>query len=332
MKLKKEYGILIAVILALLLYLILRNPDRTHYTLPKIPEVSKTDISKIEISKGDTPTVLNKKDNRWYISPREFQADTNKVKNMIDTIEKLTLTALVSESKNYDRYDLTDDKKITVRVWSGERLEREFEVGKAATSYRHTFVKLAGNDRVYHARENFRGTFDQTVDNLRDKTVLSFEKTGIQEIRITKGAHSMVFAKAQIPVQVNATPEDDTKTPPSPKTETVWKNAEGKEGDESKLTQLLNTLSDLHCEKYIDEQKKEEFTNPIYTIQLNGAQGYSLSLFAKKEKDAKSYPAISSGNDYPFLLRERQGDNIMKGPEELLKKQEKSETQPGKKD
>lgn len=332
MKLKKEYGILIAVILALLLYLILRNPDRTHYTLPKIPEVSKTDISKIEISKGDTPIVLNKKDNRWYIAPQEFQADIDKVKNMIDTIEKLTLTALVSESKNYDRYDLTDDKKITVRVWSGERLEREFEVGKAATSYRHTFVKLAGDDRVYHARENFRGTFDQTADNLRDKTVLSFEKTDIQEIRITKGAQSMVFAKAQIPVQVTATPEDDTKTPPSLKTKTIWKNAKGKEGDESKLNQLLSTLSNLHCEKYIDEQKKEEFTKPIYTIQLNGTQEYSLFLFANKEKDAKSYPAISSRNDYPFLLRERQGDSIMKSPEVLLKRQEKSEIQPEKKD
>ena len=332
MKLKKEYGIIIAVILALLLYLMLRDPDRTHYTLPKLPEVTKVDISKVEISKADTSIVLNRKDNKWYIAPQEFQANTSKVKNMIDTVEKLTLTALVSESKNYDRYDLTDDKKITVRVWIGEGLEREFEVGKPATSYRHTFVKLAGDNRVYHARENFRGIFDQTVDKLRDKTVLSFEKADIQEIRITKGGHSGVFAKAQIPVEVSATPEHDTKAPPSAKTETIWKNSEGKEGDESKLNQLLNTLSNLHCEKYIDGQKKGEFTNPIYTIRLNAAQENSLSVFAKKQKDDKSYyPAISSGNDYPFLLRERQGDNIMKDPKDLLKEKGETKAQAEKK-
>ena len=324
MKLKKEYGILIAVILALLLYLILRNPDRTHYTLPKIPEVSKTEISKIEISKGDTPIVLNKKDNRWYIPPREFQADTNKVKNMIDTIEKLTLTALVSESKNYDRYDLTDDKKITVRAWSGDKLSREFEVGKPATSYRHTFVKLPGDDRVFHARENFRSRFDQTVDTLRDKTVLSFDKTDIQEIRITKGDQSMTFARAQIPAKVNTTKETQAESPFPTKTASVWQNDVGKNGDESKLNSLLSALSNLSCEKYIDGKKKEDFTDPIYTVQLKGAQSYSLSLFAKKENDTKGYPAISSESNYPFLLRESQGDSIMKKPDELLKKAEKS--------
>ncbi len=47
MKIKKEYVILVTVILALSLYLILRNPDRTLYQLPKVPDISKTNISKI---------------------------------------------------------------------------------------------------------------------------------------------------------------------------------------------------------------------------------------------------------------------------------------------
>jgi hypothetical protein len=324
MKLQKEYGILIAIIIALLLYLFVRNPDRTHYRLPEIPEVSKADISKIEISKKDSSIVLKKREQSWHIASREYRADSNKVKNMLDTIEKLVLTALVSESKNYDRYDLTDDKKITVRAWSGDKLSREFEVGKPATSYRHTFVKLTGDDRVYHARENFRSRFDQTVDTLRDKTVLSFDKIDIQEIVISKGDQSMTFARAQIPAKVNTTKETQAESPPSTKTASVWQNDVGKNGDESKLNSLLSALSNLSCETYIDGKKKEDFIDPIYTVQLKGAQSYSLSLFAKKEKDTKSYPAISSESNYPFLLRESQGDSIMKKPDELLKKAEKS--------
>lgn len=324
MKIKKEYSILLAVIIALSLYLTLRNPDRTQYQLPEVPEVDRKDISKIEIAKPDISIVLNKQGGSWHIAPQAYSADTDKVKNMLDVIEKLTLTALVSESKNYDRYNLNDNEKIVVKAWKEDTLRREFEVGKAATSYRHTFVKLAGDDRVYHARGNFRDKFDQTVDNLRDKTVLSFDQTEIREIRITKGEQLMVFGRKQVPVEVTAGKEAEVRSPPSPKAETVWQTAEGKKGDESKLSRLLTTLSNLRCEKYIDDRKKEDFTNPIYALQLKGLQEYTLSIFAKTDKSDKNYPAVSSANDYPFLLSDRQADDIMSNPDEMLQKPDKS--------
>ena len=324
MKIKKEYSILLAVIIGLSLYLTLRNPDRTQYQLPEVPEVDRKDISKIEIAKPDISIVLNKQGGSWHIAPQAYSADTDKVKNMLDVIEKLTLTALVSESKNYDRYNLNDNEKIVVKAWKEDTLRREFEVGKAATSYRHTFVKLAGDDRVYHARGNFRDKFDQTVDNLRDKIVLSFDQTEIREIRIAKGEQLMVFGRKQVPVEVTAGKEAEVRSPPSPKAETVWQTAEGKKGDESKLSRLLTTLSNLRCEKYIDDRKKEDFRNPIYALQLKGLQEYTLSIFAKTDKSDKNYPTVSSANDYPFLLSDRQADDIMSNPDEMLQKSDES--------
>ncbi len=312
MKIKIEYTILITIIVAVSLYLILRNPDRTHYQLPKIPEITETDISKIEILRPDTTIVLSKKDDDWEISPHGYLADSYKVKNMLDTIEELSLTALVSESKNYNRYDLGDDKKISVRAWTGETLKREFEVGKAATSRRHTFVKLANDDRVYHARGDFRAKLDQTVEDLRDKTVLSFDQNEIEEIHITKGEQVVAFARKEVPENVGTSQGPDAKTPPTEKAETIWQTADGKEGDETQLKRLLTALSSLQCEKFIDGQKKEDFTNPICSIQLKGAKGYTLSFFAKTKNDAKNYPAVSSENDYPFFLPEWQADTLMK--------------------
>lgn len=324
MKPKKEYFILGAVIVALSLYLILRSRDRTHYELPVIPEIARKEISKIEISKAETSIVLNKKGDTWRIGPHGYPSSDDKVKGMLDTIEKLSVTALVSESKNYERYDLHDDEKVTVKAWIGDNLKREFEVGKAASSYRHTFVKLAGDHRVYHARGNFRGRFDQTVDSLRDRTVLSFEQSEIQEIRITKGERSAVFGRTQVPVEVSAVQESEAQGQQPSTTETIWQSADGKEADESKLNSLLATLSKLRCEKYIDDRKKEDFQNPIYTLRLKGAQEYALSIFAKEDENAKSYPAISSENEYPFLLPGSQVDRIMTDPEDMVKKPEES--------
>jgi hypothetical protein len=320
MKAKKEYIILVALILALSLYLFLYKSDRTLYELPKIPKIPEKEISKIEIFKTGSSILLEKKDNTWYIEPEGYLADAGKVNNMLAVIENLTVTALVSESKSYNRYGLNDEKKITVRAWAGDKLRREFEVGKTATSYRHTFVRLADDPRVYHARENFRDRFDLTADNLRDKTVLSFSQDEIQELQITKGDDSLLLRRLQATAETGGEPEPEAEaqSPTSPKT--IWQSNGGEEGNESTLNSLLSTLSNLKCEKYIDDRKKEDFTKPVYTIQLKGSQEYALSIFAKTDKDATGYPAVSSESDYPFLLQARRADNIMKKPDELLKK------------
>ena len=189
MKIKKEYLILLLVIVALSAYLFMRKEDRSLYELPVLPEVSKKEISKIEILKGNTGMVLNKKDEKWYIAPQNYPADGNLVDGMLAELETLTVTTLVSESGDYQRYDLGDDKKITVKAWDGEKLLRNFEVGKAASSFRHTFVKLAEDNRVYHARNNFRNTFDKTVIICAIKPYSAFKPPILPNSRLQTRIH-----------------------------------------------------------------------------------------------------------------------------------------------
>ena len=321
MKAKKEYIILIAVILALGLYLVFRNPDRAHYSLPELSEIDAAGITKIEIAKPETIVTLEKEGDNWRIMPNGFPADGDKVKTMLETIDTLAVTALVSESKSYNRYELDDDKKISVKAWTGDRLTREFDLGKAASSFRHTFVKLAGDDRVYHARGNFRAKFEQTVDNLRDKHVLSFDPLDIQEMRITKDTQELVFTRTQLPVDVSPGQEaaeeaDSSQQPGAP--QMIWQTGDGRKGKQTELNRLVTTLSNLRCEKYIDDKKKEDFTDPIYTMVLRGAEDHTLNVFAKTDEEAKDYPAVSSGNDYPFMLPQWQAENLMKKPEDFL--------------
>jgi hypothetical protein len=320
MKVKKEYFILAAIILALSLYLFLRKTDRAHYELPKLPAVPKADVSKIEISKKGETVILNRRNGNWNIGPQRYPADNAKIKGMLGIIENLTLTAMVSESKDYSRYDLDNEQKVTVRAYIGETLTREFEIGKVAPSYRHTFVRLKENELVYHARENFRHTFDVNVDDIRDKQVLSFDKTEIQEIHLLKNGRSLVCARST--TSVNADKETVVQSKPSQVQMLIWESAEGQRCDEKKLNRLLDTLSNLRCERYIDNKKKEALIDPIYSIELKGAQDYNLSVFAKAEGDEKSYPATTSMNDYPFLLPEGSAKSIMKAPDEMLEERE----------
>lgn len=318
MKIKKEYFILVGVMAALILYLVLHRSNRTHYKLPDITAVSGKQISKLEIGKADKAVVLNKKDNTWYIEPKGYPADSDKVKNMLDVIEKLTLTALVSESKNYVRYDLTSDKKITVKAWYGKTLSRKFDIGKAANTYQHTFVRLATDSNVYHARGDFRRKFDQTVDELRDKTVLSYTQKDIREITLSHEKKTITLTQNQVSEQGGKKKDKQDTTSEKPETKIVWQNAEGKKMDNAKVNSLLSFLDRLECETYITDEKKDDLKNPAYALTLKGDKAYSLSVFAKKDKDAKMYPAISSGNDYPFLLSESQMESIKSKIEDIL--------------
>ena len=200
MKAKKEYLILILIIIGLSVYLFMRTADRTFYELPQIAALEQNQITKIEISKDGQTIVLNKKDNKWYLEPHGYTADTKKVKDMLSTLGGMTLTTLVSESKDYGRYELNDEKRIAVKAWQQETLKRNFDIGKPASSFRHTFVRLDGDSRVFHARDNFRGKFDLTVDNLRDKNVLSFKPAEISEIQIAKDETALKLVRSQVPV------------------------------------------------------------------------------------------------------------------------------------
>ncbi|MFC1862796.1 DUF4340 domain-containing protein [Thermodesulfobacteriota bacterium] len=316
MRIKKELVLLIIIIILLSLYLALRSRDRTHYSLPELPEISRNEISKIEIARQDSSIFLQKNGDMWEIIPQEWPVEDYIVSNMLEVMEELTFTTLVSESKSYERYGLAEDEKLTVRAWAGDTLKLEFEIGKKVPTSQHTFVKLPNNHRVYHAQDEFKWKFDQTIDKLRVKTVLSFEEDKIQEISITKEEKSNTFIRQQISVEDDSGKEEIDDKETSEK-KTIWVNTEGEKWDKEKMADLLNTLSELNCEKYIDEGQKEDFKNPICDVLVKGEKQYSLSIFASEEKDGSGYPGVSSENPYPFLLSEDEAKKIMTIPDKM---------------
>ena len=324
MKLKKEYVILAAILVALILYLALHRSNRTHYQLPELSEVSGKHISKLEITTAGNSIIFNQKDNTWNIEPKGYRADPTKVKNILNVIEKLKLTALVSESKNYVRYDLRNDKNTHVKAWQGETLLREFDIGKAAPTFKHTFVKLPDDPNVYHARGDFRRNFDRSVDDFRDKTVLSFAQNTIQGIELTLEKKTISLSRKEIPETFPEKKDDPAaKAAKELKTKTVWEDTKGHEVAPSKISSLLSFLNSLECERYLDDLKKEDLKNPIYTVALNGEKEYSLLVFSKKDNNAKNYSAISSENESPFSLSDTQMDTIKSKLDEILKAKEK---------
>jgi hypothetical protein len=321
---KKQYIFLLAAIAVLSAYLALRSPDKVNYELPDLPDVQKKDITAVEMEKQGHRLVLKKDGGAWKTEPDKYPASDDQVDRILDAIVAFTLTDMVSQTKSYDRFDLTDDKKTTVRVFSGDKLKFAFDMGSIAGTRQHTFVRISGDDRVYHARGNLRDRFTADMDDVRDKTVMMFNPNEIREVRLGHLKEALIITRVQVPESPagDAAPgerdPDQEKSKPREKG-ISWKRADGQPVDEAALERLLSTVTELKCQKYIYDRKKDAFADPRYSIAFTGARTYSLFFFPGDKEKPEGFPAISSENSSPFILTQYKADEIIAGIEAMMK-------------
>lgn len=176
MKMKKKYILLAIIIIVTGLYLTLKKSDQRHYNLPEVSKIKTEDLTKIIITRADTTLTLGRNNNRWQISPGAYLVDQERVADIIETIVNLNIVMMISELKNDIIFGLDERNKITVTAYKEDTVLRELEIGNTGPSRMHTFVKLMGDDRVYYAKNSIRSSFDLSVAQLRDKTIMGFDK------------------------------------------------------------------------------------------------------------------------------------------------------------
>jgi len=321
MKRQKEYIILTAVICILVLVLIVSSgKNKMSYNLPKLDKIESDSISQFEINHKEKSVLIKRSQNDWLIMPQQYKADPDKINGMLEVIGDLTLTELVSDKKNYSRYELDEENRIQVKVFSADKLVREFFIGKASPTYSHTYIRMADRPSVFHARDSFRSTFEQDISGLRDKSVMEFNKEEITGLILKGEFGSLEFQKEirQIESDKKEQKGEEEKGMNPPGNEEIWLTKDGQEAKADEINSLLSKLSSLNCDSYMDEKEKENLKNPVYTIIAEGIKDYKLSIYEKTEEEDE-YPALSSENDYPFRLTKWITESLMKMPEDILK-------------
>ncbi len=323
MKIKKEYVLLSVLIFALAGYLFFKKTNRLHYTLPVSPIIAKNDIVKLELHKGEKQTTLTKKDGVWFVSPGNYPADAEKIDKLIGDINDFSINTLASESGDYLRYDLTEDKRIAVKVFGEKGPLFSFAVGKRATTFKHTFVMIEGDKRVFQTQGNFRSDFEQGPQDLRDKNVLPLVKDAVVSLEITEGS-KVLSLKKRAAEEKGA----EQKTADAQATTTAgWVDRTGRETPEAAINELFSQLSGLQCDSYLDGKKKEDFKDPTLSIALHGERSGTLSIFEKNDQKTNGTPAISSASSSPFILQKSKVELIRKALKEI--RGEKNEPQAG---
>ncbi len=303
MKIRRELLVLALLIAVLAVYLARRGTDRTHYELPELPAVAAPEITRIEIEGLGKRQALVRRDDRWFTAEKGHPADPGRMREMVEALAATRLTALVAESGELGRYDLDEARRLRVKAFAGERTVRDLEVGKPAPSFRHTFVRLPGDGRVYHATENFRFRLESALDEVRSRSVLAVRRGEIREILLEAGGQALTLAPA---------PPEREGAPAG------WQSADGRPVKAAEVDLWLAEFVDLECQGFLDDRGKDDLGEPSFRVTFRTEGGERrLELFAPPRPGEPS-PGRSSDSDFAFVLSADQEKRIRKSPSDLL--------------
>ena len=306
---KKEYIILAAAIVALGLYLVLHNTDRTHYEIPEIAAPEKDEITRIDITGPSGTLALKRSDDAWLSQPEGYPLDKGKIDEMLEALSGIDVISLVSEAESYVQYDLGNDKRVFVEASSVEKPLLKLDVGKAASTHRHTYIRLVDDTKVYQVSGNIRRTFDVEIWALRDKKVMTLDRSSITGLTIEAGGESLYLEKISKPVEpvVEGQPQQGL---------TAWITADSTEADGAVVDGMLSRLTNLQSDGFPEDDQQVDMSEPAFTLTIHGSQDETLKIYG--ESGEKMFLASSSQYEFPFMLAEWRLNQVRKTPSEVM--------------
>ena len=279
-----RYALPALIIVSLALYLGLRNRDRLLYDLPQLPEMAAEEVDRFEIVKGSQRVAVRKQGDDWLLEPGDFPAATAQVDTMVRALATLRITDLVSEHAAYSRFELDPESALRVTAFGSGAVLRTVELGKEARTYQHTYVKVEGDRRVYQAEGDLGNYFPVVGDVLRDKLVLQVDIDTVGEIVARSPGEELVLRKRP-PLEEGAAPE--------------WVTADGGEWNSAKVAESLQRLANLSTFRFAEAPPEPGGEVLDVTLKTEVGATHTLTVYARS---GNSYPATSTGSDYPFLL------------------------------
>ena len=164
-------------------------------------EADEIDEMTITSQSGDTTTV-KKDDGAWRMTaPLEVRADAAKIESMTSNLGSLEIARAIDESPaDLKEYGL-EPPLVTIEFKAagdsdGGQSHRLFLGSKSPTSG-DLFAKRDAESRVVLVPGYVEPIFDRSTFDLRDKTLLAFERAKIDSIAISAGGKTLEFAKEE---------------------------------------------------------------------------------------------------------------------------------------
>jgi len=292
-------------IVALLLGYIYLSDHKGGDDFPDLKEWKGSSSEILIEGPGSTVKLVNL-NGKWLINKGKFPADKTKVEAIEKKLRDLDFTDLISTQKFYDKYDLTAEKAVKVRISQGDDVVRQVMVGKKSSTGKHTYVRIDNKPEVYQVAGILEGDLKMGVEDLRDMEIFRISKDAVKEFEVKYRGRTFAFKKVIEKIPVKAENKGDEKAKEEVKKEEtvekwICKGFEMASLDKNRIDSFLSSFNLLSASGYPDLDVKS-MKRPMSTVRIRACdRDIVLNIFKKKDN---KYISSSSESPYVFTMDE----------------------------
>ncbi len=165
---------------------------------PAIIKLDSSSITRLHLKKKDTaPVVLTKgHSGKWEITePKPFGADQDTVSSMLSTLSALNSERLVEDKAS----DLTlyglDRPGVEVDLIDKSNKTQKLLIGDDTPTGSAVYAMLAGDPRVFTMASYTKNSVDKSLNDLRDKRLLTLNADKISRIEVVRKNQAIEFGR-----------------------------------------------------------------------------------------------------------------------------------------
>ncbi|MDP9053406.1 MAG: DUF4340 domain-containing protein [Acidobacteriota bacterium] len=174
--------------------------DKSTANTPAAPKLISADpkqIEEIRLAKsGSDPVEITKLANSWTISkPSAMPADSDAVDMLAGSLATLNADRVIDEHpSDLNAFGLTNpSEEIDVTVKGGRLIK--LLLGSDTPSSTGTYAKIESDPKVYTVPTYTKTSFDKSVNDLRDKRLLTFNQDKLTSVVITGKGQRVEFGR-----------------------------------------------------------------------------------------------------------------------------------------
>lgn len=167
-------------------------------TPPAILKLDQNSITRVELTKKDSPPVILEKTSDWQITaPKPLRADQSAVSSLLGTLATLNSERLVDDhASNPAQYGLAP-AAVQIDVTENDRKSQKLLLGDETPTGSAAYAMLAGDPRLFTIASYTKSSLDKGLSDLRDKRLITLAADKISRVELLKKGHDIEFGRNQ---------------------------------------------------------------------------------------------------------------------------------------
>ena len=180
-----------------------RHPEAAQSTPatpsnPKLVDIPEAQIQSIDLKKKDGSVVaVERKGNKWAITqPQPYPTDQDAVNSLTSSLSPVSADNLVEDKvTDFIKYGITTPSlNVTVHQKNGKTSDIVFGDDIPAGSL--VYARVGNDPKVYAVSSSVKTSLDKSVNDLRDKRLLTFNSSNLSRIELVSSKSDVEFGKS----------------------------------------------------------------------------------------------------------------------------------------